>query len=79
MCPRPYTYVAAQDMWGCFDTCTHINSEYINTSLSRAEFPKELKMAFLIPLIKKAEIVKNYRPVSNLSFLSKLIERIVCV
>ena len=45
--------------------------------------PKELKRAFLTPLIKKiildAEILKNYRPVSNLLFLSKLIERIVCV
>ena len=55
----------------------------VNTSLSCAEFPKELKRAFLTPLIKKiildAEIFKNYRPVSNLSFLSKLIERIVCV
>ena len=43
----------------------------------------ERKRAFLTPLIKKiildAEILKNYRPVSNLSFLSKLIERIVCV
>ena len=40
-------------------------------------------MSFLTPLIKKiildAEILKNYRPVSNLSFLSKLIERLVCV
>ena len=55
----------------------------VNTSLACAEFPKELKRAFLTPLIKKiildAEILKNYRPVSNLSFLSKLIECIVCV
>ena len=29
LCPRPYTYVAAQEMWGWIDTCTHINSEYI--------------------------------------------------
>ena len=37
----------------------------------------------MTPLIKKiildAEILKNYRPVSNPSFLSKLFERIVCV
>ena len=43
----------------------------------------ELKWAFLTPWTKKiildAELLKNYRPVSNLSFLSKLIERIVCV
>ena len=55
----------------------------VNTSLSCAEFPKELKRAFLTPLIKKiildAELLKKYRLVSNLSFLSKLIERIVRV
>ena len=55
----------------------------MNTSLPCAEFPKEFKRAFLTLLIKKIilgrEILKNYRPVSNLSFLSKLIERIVCV
>ena len=55
----------------------------VNTSLSGTGFPKELQTAFLTPLIKEIildeEIPKNYRPVSNLSFLSKLIERIVCV
>ena len=30
-------------------------------------------------LILDCEIIKNYRPVFNLSFVSKLIERIVCV
>ena len=54
-----------------------------NVSLSCAEFPTELKKAFLTPLIKKiildCEIFKNYRPVSNLSFISKLVERVVCV
>ena len=55
----------------------------VNTSLSCADFTPELKRAFATPLIKKlildCEIFKNYRPVSNLSFVSKLIERIVCV
>ena len=57
----------------------------VNASLSCAcaEFPTELKKAFLTPLIKKiildCEIFKNYRPVSNLSFISKLVERVVCV
>ena len=55
----------------------------VNTSLSCADFTPELRRAFVTPLIKKlildCEIFKNYRPVSNLSFVSKLIERIVCV
>ena len=67
----------------CEDELILVLTLIVNASLSCAEFPNELKRAFLTPLIKKiildAEIFKNYRPVSNLSFLSKLIERIVCV
>ena len=56
----------------------------VNTSLEFADFSLELKRAFVLPQpVKKAildcEILKNFRPVSNLSFLSKLVERIVCV
>ena len=55
----------------------------VNTSLESADFSPELKRAFVLPLLKKAildcEISKNFRPVSNVSFLSKLVERIVCV
>jgi hypothetical protein len=40
-----------------------------------------MKLALVTPLLKKPnidpEILSNYRPVSNLSFLSKLIERVV--
>ena len=67
----------------CDDELIPVLTLIVNTSLSCAEFPKELNRALLTPLIKKiildAEILKNYRPVSNLSFLSKSIERIVCV
>ena len=42
---------------------------------------RELKMAIITPLLKKAtldpSILKNFRPISNLSYLSKLIERVV--
>ena len=67
----------------CEDELIPVLTLIVNTSLSYAEFLKELKRAFLTSLIKKiildADILKNYRPVSNLSFLSKSIERIVCV
>ena len=40
-----------------------------------------MKSAVVTPLLKKAtldpEILKNYRPVSNLSFVSKVLERVV--
>ena len=60
-----------------------VRTGIVNTSLSCADCTLELKRAFVTPLLKKlilaCEIFKNYRPVSNLSFVSKLIERIVCV
>jgi len=40
-----------------------------------------MKRAIVVPLLKKDNLnideVKNYRPVSNLSFISKLLERVV--
>ena len=55
--------------------------DIINTSLTSATFTSDLKQALLKPLLKKADlplIFKNYRPVSNLSFVSKLIECVGC-
>ena len=43
-------------------------------------FPSSFKRAVVRPLLKKADSdasqLKNFRPVSNLSFLSKLLERV---
>ena len=53
----------------------------INLSTSIGEVSPNLKEALLKPLLKKIElgpVFKNYCPVSNLSYLSKLIERTVC-
>ena len=66
----------------CIKELTPVLTTICNLSLACAEFSDSLKLAFVTPLIKKltldCEILKNYRPVSNLSFISKLIERIVC-
>ena len=49
----------------------------INLSFSAGEVPENLKEAILIPLIKKIcldpENLNNFRPISNLKFISKLI------
>ena len=67
----------------CSDTLVPILTSIVNISLDTSDFSTELKKALILPLIKKlildSEILKYYRPVSNLSFLSKLIERIVAV
>ena len=56
-------------------------TQIVNASLTHGEFSSQLKTALVHPLLKKPGtdcIFRNYRPISNLSFLSKLIERIVC-
>ena len=52
----------------------------INSSLESATFPESWKCAIVKPLLKKSGlecIYKNYRPVSNLPFLSKVCEKSV--
>jgi hypothetical protein len=55
-------------------------TQIVNMSFEQGVMPYNLKEAFVIPLLKKTgldpEILKNFRPVSNLPFLSKLIERV---
>ncbi len=52
----------------------------INLSLSLGYVPKNVKLA-VKPLIKKTQIdpkdLVNYRPISNLPFLSKILEKVV--
>ena len=56
-------------------------TDIINLSLSTGAFPSSLKHGIITPLLKKTtldrNVLSNFRPVSNLSFLSKLIERAV--
>ncbi len=53
-------------------------TKIINLSLHLGDIPNSLQKAIIKPLLKKLglELInKNYRPVSNLTFLSKIIER----
>ena len=53
----------------------------VNLCFSSGDFPASCKSAIISPLIKKtgldSEILKNYRPVANLSFISKIIEKAI--
>ncbi len=53
----------------------------INSSLSLGYVPKNFKLAVIKPLIKKPQLdpkdLVNYRPISNLPFLSKILEKVV--
>ena len=55
-----------------------IVTEIVNLSLSKGEFCNMWKVAVVRPLFKKEglePIKPNYRPVSNLTFMSKIIEK----
>jgi hypothetical protein len=56
-------------------------SELFNHSLAAGHFPSGFKEAFITPIVKKTCLdttdVSSYRPISNLSVVSKLLERIV--
>ena len=52
-----------------------------NQSLKEGVLPASQKKAVIMPILKKAGSdhmdVKNYRPISNLTFMSKLVEKLV--
>ena len=56
-------------------------SRIVTWSLEYSTVPDEFKVAQVSPLLKKAgldtELLSNYRPVSNLAFLSKITENVV--
>ena len=56
-------------------------TDIVNMSFRDSLMPKSLKTALIRPLLKKtgldSDILKNYRPVSNLTFISKVIEKVV--
>jgi hypothetical protein len=55
--------------------------ELFNRSLSDGVVPENFKSAYITPLLKKPDLdasdPNSYRPISNLSILSKLLERVV--
>ncbi|KAL0147744.1 hypothetical protein M9458_056950 [Cirrhinus mrigala] len=58
-------------------------SHFINASLTSASLPLPLKTAAVTPVLKKPNldpsVLSNYRPISNLPFISKLLESTVAV
>ena len=60
------------------DTIIDAITMIVNHSLTTGEFLDDWKMAIGRPLIKGPNLdteLKNYRPISNLSFLSKIVEK----
>ena len=65
----------------CSDILLPSITKLVNCSLMEGCVPDGFKTAVVSPLIKKATLpaddFRNYRPVSGLSFMSKLVERVV--
>ncbi len=66
----------------CCDEILPLITRIVNLIMTNSDVPKVLKVAAIKPLLKKIIlelILRNYRPVSNLPFLSKVVEKVVLV
>jgi hypothetical protein len=65
----------------CLDSLIFPITTIINLALSEGTFPNSFKNALIHPLLKKPNLpredLSSYRPISNLNFLSKVLERII--
>ena len=65
----------------CVDSLVPLITRIVNDSLEAGTVHDVLKQAIDTPLLKKpnldSNMLKNYRPVSNLLFISKIIEKAV--
>ena len=64
----------------CRKTFSIIIARLANISFSEGRFPSRFKAAQIAPLLKKEEldpkILSNYRPISNVNTVSKILERL---
>ena len=65
----------------CLDVLIKPITHIINASIYSAIFPEDFKCAHVNPVLKKTTLPKeelnSYRSISNLSFISKLLEKVV--
>ena len=65
----------------CSDIFAPIVAHLASLSFEQGHFPEKFELAQVLPLLKKPGadcfLPVNYRPISNLSMISKLIERLV--
>ena len=74
--PLPTSLVKA-----CLPSISPMITNIINSSLTTGTVPPTLKLAAITPILKKPgadpAVLNNYRPISNLPFISKTLERVV--
>ena len=74
-CDEIPTFVAKQCIPGFIEPLTYL----INLSYTEGCFPSGLKLARVVPILKLGDSsqVNNYRPISILTFFSKIFEKIM--
>ena len=67
----------------CWSVLLPVMTKIVNLSINTAVMPDCFKLAMLNPLLKKMgldfEVFANFRPISNLMFMSKLTERAIAL
>ena len=65
----------------CLDALLLPITTLINLSISNSTFPDDFKLAIVTPLHKNHSLptqdLSSYRPISNLNFISKILERVI--
>ena len=65
----------------CLDELLPVLTNIINASLSLGVVPRSFRASLILPVLKKPNLdpndFGNYRPIANLPFVSKVLERIV--
>ena len=76
----PLDYIHTSLLKSCSDVLSPLIAHLANLSFTEGRFPDRFKTAQVTPLIKKdgldANDPANYRPISNLNTISKIIERL---
>jgi hypothetical protein len=76
----PLDYIHTSVLKSCSDVLSPLIARLANLSFAEGRFPNQFKLAQVTPLIKKEGLdpndPANYRPISNLNTISKVIERL---
>ena len=76
----PLDYIHTSVVKACSDVFAPLITKLANLSFTEGRFPGNFKLAQVTPLLKKAGLditdPANYRPISNLNTISKIIERL---
>jgi len=77
----PLDLIPTKLLKSCIDSLLPPITTIINLSLAEGTFPASFKTAIVKPLLKKYSLphddLASYRPISNLNFISKILERII--